>query len=113
MKALEREKQLKQAREAGDKKLILELEGDGRTYLDQDPTWYGFTPNWYDFDFKKRDWVQPHGRSMPARADAVYLSRPDGNFNGILIGGEIKPGVRSSDIFIFEEPKINISIISL
>ena len=50
---------------------------------------------------------------MPARADAVYLSRPDGNFNGILIGGEIKPGVRSSDIFIIEEPKINISIISL
>lgn len=113
VKALEREKQLKQAREAGDKKLILELEGDGRAYLDQDPTWYGFTPNWYDFDFKKRDWVQPHGKSMPARADAVYLSRPDGNFNGILIGGEIKPGVRSSDIFIFEEPKINISIISL
>ena len=99
--ALQREKDLKAAKAKGNHQLVEKLEAEQRAYLSHDPAWYGFCSDWYSFD-KSRGRGEAKSRfRFDGRADAVYLDRPFSMTDGILIGGETMPGVRTPSIVIF------------
>ena len=99
--ALQREKDLKAAKAKGNHQLVEKLEAEQRAYLSHEPAWYGFCSDWYSFD-KSRGRGEAKSRfRFDGRADAVYLDRPFSMTDGILIGGETMPGVRTPSIVIF------------
>ena len=99
--ALQREKDLKAAKAKGNHQLVEKLEAEQRAFLSHDPAWYGFCSDWYSFD-KSRGRGEAKSRfRFDGRADAVYLDRPFSMTDGILIGGETMPGVRTPSIVIF------------
>ncbi|MBF1375044.1 MAG: hypothetical protein HXN15_07455, partial [Porphyromonadaceae bacterium] len=48
--ALQREKDLKDAKAKGNRRLVKKLQAEQRAYLSHDPAWYGFCSEWYSFD---------------------------------------------------------------
>ena len=48
--ALQREKDLKDAKAKGNRWLVKKLQAEQRAYLSHDPAWYGFCSEWYSFD---------------------------------------------------------------
>lgn len=91
--ALERIQQLRRAQRLGDHELTARLQAEGRDYLLHRPEWYRFASMTLRYDFDLGQWQRLEGRTHPesARADAAYAG-------GYTIGGEIKPGVRTSSI---------------
>ena len=99
--ALQREKDLKDAKAKGNHQLVEKLEAEQRAYLSHEPAWYGFCSDWYSFD-KSRGRGEAKSRfRFDGRADAVYLDRYSCAISGMLIGGETMPGVRTPSIVIF------------
>ena len=99
--ALQREKDLKAAKAKGNHQLVEKLQAEQRAYLSHDPAWYGFCSEWYSFDRSRGRGEAKSGFHFDGRADAVYLDRPFSMTDGILIGGETMPGVRTPSIVIF------------
>ena len=99
--ALQREKDLKDAKAKGNRRLVKKLQAEQRVYLSHDPAWYGFCSDWYSFDRSSGRGEAKSGFRFDGRADAVYLDRPFSMTDGILIGGETMPGVRTPSIVIF------------
>ena len=99
--ALQREKNLKAAKAKGNHQLVEKLEAEQRAYLSHEPAWYGFCSDWYSFDRSSGRGEVKSGFRFDGRADAVYLDRPFSMTDGILIGGETMPGVRTPSIVIF------------
>ena len=99
--ALQREKNLKAAKAKGNHQLVEKLEAEQRAYLSHEPAWYGFCSDWYSFDRSSGRGEVKSGFRFDGRADAVYLDRPFSMTDGILIGGETMPGVRTTSIVIF------------
>ena len=99
--ALQREKDLKAAKAKGNHQLVEKLEAEQRAYLSHDPAWYGFCSEWYSFDRSRGRGEAKSEFHFDGRADAVYLDRPFSMTDGILIGGETMPGVRTPSIVIF------------
>ena len=99
--ALQREKDLKAAKAKGNHQLVEKLEAEQRAYLSHEPAWYGFCSDWYSFDRSSGRGEAKSGFRFDGRADAVYLDRPFSMTDGILIGGETMPGVRTPSIVIF------------
>ena len=99
--ALQREKDLKAAKAKGNRRLVKKLQAEQRAYLGHDPAWYGFCSDWYSFDRSRGRGEAKSGFRFDGRADAVYLDRPFSMTDGILIGGETMPGVRTPSIVIF------------
>ena len=99
--ALQREKDLKAAKAKGNRRLVKKLQAEQRAYLSHDPAWYGFCSEWYSFDRSRGRGEAKSGFHFDGRADAVYLDRPFSMTDGILIGGETMPGVRTPSIVIF------------
>ena len=99
--ALQREKDLKAAKAKGNHRLVKKLQAEQRAYLSHEPAWYGFCSEWYSFD-KSRGRGEAKSRfRFDGRADAVYLDRSSSMMDGMLIGGETMPGVRTPSIVIF------------
>ena len=99
--ALQREKDLKDAKAKGNRRLVKKLQAEQRAYLSHDPAWYGFCSEWYSFD-KSRGRGEAKSRfHFDGRADAVYLDGYTSSVDAMLIGGETMPGVRTPSIVIF------------
>lgn len=99
--ALQREKDLKAAKAKGNRRLVKKLQAEQRAYLSHDPAWYGFCSDWYSFDRSRGRGGAKSGFRFDGRADAVYLDRSSSMMDGMLIGGETMPGVRTPSIVIF------------
>ena len=99
--ALQREKDLKAAKAKGNRRLVKRLQAEQRAYLSHDPAWYGFCSEWYSFDKSRGRGEAKSGFRFDGRADAVYLDRCSSMMDGMLIGGETMPGVRTPRIVIF------------
>ena len=112
--ALQREKDLKAAKAKGNRRLVKRLEAEQRAYLSHDPAWYGFCSNWYSFDRSRGRGEAKSEFHFDGRADAVYLDRCSSMMDGMLIGGETMPGVRTPRIIIFttacDPPKFHVMI---
>ena len=112
--ALQREKDLKAAKAKGNHQLVEKLEAEQRAYLSHDPAWYGFCSEWYSFDRSRGRGEAKSGFHFDGRADAVYLDRFSSMMDGMLIGGETMPGVRTPSIVIFttacDPPKFYVTI---
>ena len=112
--ALQREKDLRAAKAKGNRRLVKRLQAEQRAYLSHDPAWYGFCSEWYSFDRSSGRGEVKSGFRFDGRADAVYLDRPFSMTDGILIGGETMPGVRTPSIVIFTNdctpPKFYVTI---
>ena len=98
---LQREKDLKDAKAKGNRRLMKKLQAEQRAYLSHDPAWYGFCSEWYSFDRSRGRGEAKSGFRFDGRADAVYLDRCSSMMDGMLIGGETMPGVRTPRIVIF------------
>ena len=99
--ALQREKDLKAAKAKGNRRLVKKLQAEQRAYLSHDPAWYGFCSEWYSFDKSIGGGGAKSRFRFDGRADAVYLDRCSSMMDGMLIGGETMPGVRTPSIVIF------------
>ena len=99
--ALQREKDLKAAKAKGNHQLVEKLQAEQRAYLSHEPAWYGFCSDWYSFDRSRGRGEAKSGFHFDGRADAVYLDRCSSMMDGMLIGGETMPGVRTPRIVIF------------
>lgn len=99
--ALQREKDLKAVKAEGNRRLVKKLQAEQRAYLSHDPAWYGFCSEWYSFDRSRGRGEAKSGFHIDGRADAVYLDRSSSMMDGMLIGGETMPGVRTPSIVIF------------
>ena len=99
--ALQREKDLKAAKAKGNRRLVKKLQAEQRAYLSHDPAWYGFCSDWYSFDRSRGRGEAKSEFHFDGRADAVYLDRSSSMMDGMLIGGETMPGVRTPSIIIF------------
>lgn len=99
--ALQREKDLKAAKAKGNRRLVKKLQAEQRAYLSHDPAWYGFCSEWYSFDRSRGRGEAKSGFHFNGRVDAVYLDRSSSMMDGMLIGGETMPGVRTPSIVIF------------
>lgn len=112
--ALQREKDLKDAKAKGNHQLVEKLQAEQRAYLSHDPAWYGFCSEWYSFDRSRGRGEAKSGFHFDGRADAVYLDRFSSMMDGMLIGGETMPGVRTPRIVIFtiacNPPKFHVMI---
>lgn len=112
--ALQREKDLKAAKAKGNRRLVKKLQAEQRAYLSHDPAWYGFCSEWYSFDRSRGRGEAKSGFRFDGRADAVYLDRCSSMMDGMLIGGETMPGVRTPSIVIFttacDPPKFHVMI---
>lgn len=99
--AIQRGQWLRLATKQGDTAEIERLKRENRAYLLQPESWYKFSPHvwvWLeDEDYPEGLWtLQPW--SVPARADAVLTEYAPNIY--LLIGGERKPGIRSSELYI-------------
>ena len=99
--ALQREKDLKDAKAKGNRRLVKKLQAEQRAYLSHDPAWYGFCSDWYSFDRSRGRGEAKSEFHFDGRADAVYLDECSSMMDGMLIGGETMPGVRTPSIIIF------------
>ena len=99
--ALQREKDLKDAKAKGNRRLVKKLQAEQRAYLSHDPAWYGFCSEWYSFDRSRGRGEAKSGFHFDGRADAVYLDGYTSSVDAMLIGGETMPGVRTPRIVIF------------
>lgn len=99
--ALQREKDLKAAKAKGNRRLVKRLQAEQRAYLSHDPAWYGFCSECYSVDRLRGRGEAKSGFRFDGRADAVYLDRCSSMMDGMLIGGETMPGVRTPSIVIF------------
>lgn len=111
---LQREKDLKAAKAKGNRRLVKRLQAEQRAYLSHEPAWYGFCSDWYSFDKSRGRGEAKSGFRFDGRADAVYLDRYFSMTDGMLIGGETMPGVRTPSIVIFttacDPPKFHVMI---
>ena len=112
--ALQREKDLKDAKAKDNRRLVKKLQAEQRAYLSHDPAWYGFCSDWYSFDRSRGRGEAKSRFRFDGRADAVYLDRFSSMMDGMLIGGETMPGVRTPSIVIFttacDPPKFHVMI---
>lgn len=112
--ALQREKDLKDAKAKDNRRLVKKLQAEQRAYLSHDPAWYGFCSEWYSFDRSRGRGEAKSRFRFDGRADAVYLDRFSSMMDGMLIGGETMPGVRTPSIVIFttacDPPKFHVMI---
>nr|WP_314601882.1 hypothetical protein [uncultured Porphyromonas sp.] len=99
--ALQREKDLKEAKAKGNRRLVKKLQVEQRAYLSHDPAWYGFCSDWYFFDKSTGKGQRATAFRFDGRADAVYLDGYTSAVEGMLIGGEIMPGIRTPMIIFF------------
>lgn len=99
--AIQRGQRLRLASWQGDTVEVERLKRKSREYLLHPEAWYKFSPHawlWQeDPDVSEGRWTK-FPMSLPPRADAV-LAEYAPNMH-LLIGGELKPGIRSSQLYL-------------
>ena len=76
------------------------LREEAYAYMTQDPAWYQFRRSILVYHTVTDSWAQVFDSPLIARAGAaiVPLTSPSGSLSALVIGGEEKPGIRSSDV---------------
>lgn len=100
--AVQRGQQIRWAKEDGDTRRADSLTRQQNAYLEQPVAWYRFNPRAWLFDHDSERWHLWGEHPDLARADAVYLPYRDGI---LVIGGELKPGVRTTKIQLIRPKK--------
>lgn len=97
MPALQREQHMRIAKREGDHEYLEKLKGEAKVYLSQKPEWYEFCPVYF--------FVTPiYGTGSSSLEPSQHLAKADAAlveikpYHWILLGGEIKPGIRTADI---------------
>lgn len=93
--ALRLEQKLRRAKELGQSKQIDALSQAGKDYLLQPAEWYRFSPEAWHYNDATARWTRLPDSPELSRADGV-LTQPY-----FMIGGELKPGVRTPAISIY------------
>ena len=75
------------------------LRDEAYAYMTQDPAWYQFRRSILVYHTVTDSWAELFESPLIARAGAavVPVASPSGSLSALVIGGEEKPGVRSSD----------------
>ena len=75
------------------------LREEAYSYMTQEPAWYQFRRSILVYHTVTDSWAEVFDSPLIARAGAaiVPLASPSGSLSALVIGGEEKPGVRSSD----------------
>ena len=76
------------------------LRAEAYDYMIQEPSWYQFRRSILVYHTVTDSWAQVFDSPLLARAGAavVPVASPTGSLSALVIGGEEKPGVRSSDV---------------
>ncbi len=76
------------------------LREEAYSYMTQDPAWYKFRRSILIYHTVTDSWAEVFDSPLIARAGAslVPLASPSGSLSALVINGEEKPGVRSSDV---------------
>ena len=79
---------------------LAQLREEAYAYMTQDPSWYQFRRSILVYHTVTDSWAELFDSPLIARAGAglVPLSSPSGSLAALIINGEEKPGVRSSDV---------------
>lgn len=96
--ALRREQKLRKAKAKGKSMQIDALTQAGKKYLLQPTEWYRFSPQAWHYNDTTSTWTQLPNSTHLSRADGV-LAKPY-----FIIGGELKPGVRTPNIHLYPIP---------
>lgn len=96
--ALRREQKLRKAKARGNSRRIDALTQAGKEYLLQPADWYRFSPEAWHYNDATARWTRLPDSPNLSRADGV-LAKPY-----LMIGGELKPGVRTPDIHVYLIP---------
>ena len=79
-----------------------ELREEARSYMTQEPAWYQFRRRILVYHTVTDSWAELFDSPLIARAGAAVVPVPSamgsGSFSALIINGEEKPGVRSSDV---------------
>lgn len=96
MPAILREQHLRIAKREGNQEYVGRLQQEAREYLSQSPEWYEFCPTLYFVRPTTIGGVSLESSPHLAKADAALVEiKPE---HWMILGGEIKPGVRTADI---------------
>ena len=78
---------------------LAQLRDEAYAYMTQDPAWYQFRRSILVYHTVTDSWAEVFDSPLIARAGAavVPVASPSGSLSALVIGGEEKPGVRSSD----------------
>ena len=90
--AIDRPRQIAQARANGDESLALQLESEGKAYMHHPAEWYRFNRSLLSYDTFNRKWENLGDYEQLARAGAAAVTIDD---NLIIVNGELKPGIRT------------------
>ena len=79
---------------------LAQLREEAHAYMTQDPAWYQFRRSILVYHTVTDSWAEVFDSPLLARAGAavVPVASPSGSLSALVIGGEEKPGVRSSDV---------------
>ena len=81
---------------------LAELRDEAYSYMTQDPAWYKFRRSILVYHTVTDSWAEVFDSPLIARAGAAVVPVPSGtgssSLSALVIGGEEKPGVRSSDV---------------
>lgn len=104
--ALQRGQAMARARAEGDTHALDSLQAEHRRYLMHPEEWYHFTPTAWRFTPRADSpWSVWGTHPDLARADAVWLTHPDEEGAIIVVGGELKPGIRTPSIRLVSQDK--------
>ena len=83
---------------------LAQLREEMRYYMLQEPAWYKFRRSILVYHTVTDSWAEVFDSPRIARAGAavVPVSSPSGSLSAMVIGGEEKPGVRSSDVTLVD-----------
>ncbi len=95
--ALKRGDALAKAQKENDENLIKQYKKEIKDYLNQSITWHSFNQKAYCFNKQELCFEQEASKETFARADACLVKH--GN-QFLIIGGELKPGIRTRQISI-------------
>lgn len=100
--AVQRGQQIAWAKAAGDTLRADSLIREQNAYLEHPIEWYRFNPRAWHFDPATEQWSLWGEHPDLARADAIYIPYQGGV---LVVGGELKPGVRATKICLVRPTK--------
>lgn len=94
--ALKREQHMRIAQRMGDEDYLERLRAEAKDYLLQEPEWYQFAPVLFMTSVEGTASLTLEPSPHYAKADGALVEIAPGRW--LLLGGEIKPGVRTANI---------------
>ncbi len=97
--AISRERNKKEAKAKGDTLLLNQLINEGLTYMFHPVLWYKFNQDFLCFNTYTGLWTNLGSFEQLSRAGAILVVY---NKNILILGGELKPGIRTQKVNLFQ-----------